>query len=167
MAVTLILLSAATANAALQISVNDIVDPPGTPTVPVNGTAIIGLWGDGTTYPGTFYMGLTISSPASLTPPPPGDPIIILSDDPDLADLLGVKNLIVIEFPDSPPPTPLTGKIADNIIFHCEGLGNATILLFDGEGSLLDGQAIQQTPEPATIALLSLGALLLRRKSKI
>jgi hypothetical protein len=110
-------------------------------------------------------MGLTEDSPASLTPPL-GDPIID-EPDPDLADLLGIKDPIFITFPDVPNPPPPPYIIIDDITFQCTGLGDAIIWLFDGEGNFLDSQTIHQTPEPATLALLGLGALLLRRKSKI
>jgi hypothetical protein len=68
------------------------------------------------------------------------------------------------------PPYP-DGVYFDGIIFHCEAIGDALIQLveIDGElweptGVIFDSVIIHQIPEPATIALLGLGGLLLRRK---
>ncbi len=168
LAVLLVLVTAATANAAVTISAES------TP-VPVYGTTNIAISTDGEISSGLLIMGLTIGSPASFSL---GDYIPYYSsvqppeiiDDPDLAAMLGIKNFFIeigvddIPIEGEPPPI---GLLVDNIIFHCEGLGDATIKLFDSEPYLLDSLVIQQTPEPATIALLGLGALLLRRKSKI
>ncbi len=154
LAILLFFVIATSANAAVTITADDTM-------LPIYGTTTIGVDSDGTTPWGTLYMGLTTDSPGSLTPP--GGPIQPCYE-PGLADLLGVKDLLIIELPDfPPPPTFPPGTIADNIIFTCEGVGNANILLFDGEYSQLDSLIITQ-PEPATIALLGLGALLLRRK---
>ena len=61
--------------------------------------------------------------------------------------------------------------LVDQILFHCEGPGDAVIQLIQIDdtygtptGVVYDTLIIHQIPEPATIALLSLGGLLLRRK---
>ena len=64
---------------------------------------------------------------------------------------------------------PAGTVIADGIVFHCEGVGDAVIYLMvaaDGVPSteVLDTVIIHQIPEPATIALFGLGGLLLRRR---
>ena len=49
--------------------------------------------------------------------------------------------------------------------FHCDGEGPVLIELHDGTmGNVVDTLIIHQIPEPATIALLGLGGLLLRRR---
>ena len=51
------------------------------------------------------------------------------------------------------------------IDLHCEGIGDVIIEAYDWRTEeLVDTLIIHQIPEPATIALLGLGGLLLRRK---
>jgi hypothetical protein len=58
----------------------------------------------------------------------------------------------------------------DNIVFHCEGPGDTVIKLYmlsNEDMSIIgteDTVIVHQIPEPATIALLCLGGLLLRKK---
>ena len=71
--------------------------------------------------------------------------------------------------------------VVDNILFHCEEPTDVIIYLYAGaggvdydpsgageediaQGTLLDQILVHQVPEPATIALLALGGLLLRRR---
>jgi len=63
--------------------------------------------------------------------------------------------------------SPITGVVFDHILFHCEGPGDAVLHLYAdafGVPTLIDTVVIHQIPEPATIALLGLGGLLLRRR---
>jgi hypothetical protein len=59
------------------------------------------------------------------------------------------------------------GIFVDGIEFHCEGAGDAVISLITTDFTTYtvhDTLTIHQIPEPATIVLLSLGGLLLRKK---
>jgi hypothetical protein len=62
---------------------------------------------------------------------------------------------------------PITGIIVDEILFHCEKAGDGAINLYSTDWvtpTLIDSVIIHQIPEPATICLLGLGGLLLRRR---
>jgi len=60
------------------------------------------------------------------------------------------------------------GVYFDEIRFHCDGPGDVILQLYssqeEGVFVLEDTVIIHQIPEPATIALLSLGGLLLRKR---
>jgi len=60
-----------------------------------------------------------------------------------------------------------SGVYFDEIIFHCENFQDAVIQLWstvDGATFVLEDTLVIHQPEPATIALLSLGGLLLRKR---
>jgi len=58
--------------------------------------------------------------------------------------------------------------IFDEIDFHCEGMGDVIITLYEtdfvGAPVFMDSVVIHQIPEPATMLLLGLGGLFLRRR---
>ena len=62
----------------------------------------------------------------------------------------------------------LSGVLVDFIEFHCDGPGDVLVTLYGSDNAsqwyLGDSLIIHQVPEPATMALLGLGALLLRRR---
>ena len=67
------------------------------------------------------------------------------------------------------PELPAPGSWADGMVFaiefHCTGEGNVYIDLYDPTGYIvIDTVLIKQLPEPASLALLGLGGLFLRRR---
>jgi len=64
----------------------------------------------------------------------------------------------------SATPAPLTGTLVSGITFTCDGPGDATLILLDGNFATLDTMVVSQIPEPATALLLALGSLALARR---
>jgi hypothetical protein len=168
--VLLVVLSvAAFANAALKISVDGVVDGPDPILLPSQ-TVSIDIFSDGaTTSADTFILMMT--GPATMdianainTVNQPGAPdTIFFIEDPESPFFGGVFfdfSLIGVPI----PPLP-AGVIADNIILHCEDIGQVILNLVGADtGSDFDTQVIQQIPEPMTLGLLGLGGLFLRRR---
>jgi hypothetical protein len=183
----LILGAASIASASLSISVGGVVDPQGTITVGPSGhlvldvTAVeqasnIGVYmlvqGPGTMSGGTMLFngagglsGITEYGPNAVIPE--SDPAMTWGAYFASVGFAGVQNnILFLEFVDttSPPPA-LNGKLVDLIDFHCEGLGIVTVTLLNPDTLVAyDTQIIQQIPEPATMLLLSIGGLLLKRR---
>ena len=59
---------------------------------------------------------------------------------------------------------PFPVGIHAEVEFHCDGPGDVIITLFDEGFNPVDTVTIIQTPEPATMGLLALGGLFLRRR---
>jgi hypothetical protein len=180
----LVLGMASMANAVLQISVHN--NPPGGETWdPMNpqdslitigpsGTLMLDIW---TTTPiylgegeGYFLLGVATADgtlTGGVSKYPTDNEVVYYSGmgtaylpAGEAGDLVGIATF-------RGAGNPITGIIVDEILFHCEKAGDGAINLYSTDWvtpTLIDSVIIHQIPEPATICLLGLGGLLLRRR---
>jgi hypothetical protein len=178
----LVLGMASLANAGLLISVNGIVDPPdSTITIRPSESVILDIWGDGQTGGNTdmfvLVKGLGSVDGGGIVNSTWQTPQSLYQQAEQAADSAGIpteellaafeaQDLIYINLASTTVPTPkLSGTLVDGVVFHCEGQGDVNIVLLNfATGEVMDTQLIHQIPEPATLAILGLGGLLLRRK---
>jgi hypothetical protein len=168
--VLLVVLSVATiANAGLKISVDGVVDGPDPILLPSQ-TVSIDIFSDGQTNSAdSFIMMMTgpatldISNAVNVINPPGAPASIFFIEDPESPFYGGVFfDFSIVEVP---PPNLPAGVIADNIILHCDDVGEVMLTIMGLEvAGELDTQIIQQIPEPMTLGLLGLGGLFLRRR---
>ena len=176
----MILSLTAMANAmVLQISVNGDPDPVDSEiTVAPSDELILNIHTpDGYTTGSDVYWALVVLEGPGTINPQSG--IVIKGPAPDGSELLpyeswgpyfpqpgtsGVTGSII----SYSAPTAPAGVYFDDILFHCEGEGDVVIQLVStpdfGTCTVEDTLIIHQIPEPATIALLCLGGLLIRKK---
>ena len=160
---TLVLGMASLASAGLLISVDGVIDPPDTEINIVESQWVtIDIYSDGETLGDGLF--LTIEGPAAYDLANATNVV----NDPALGGILDLGNgmiLIDLAKPQVPIPPIPQGTVVDLIALHCEGPGDVTLTLSSATlGTVFDTQVIHQVPEPATMALLGLGALVLRRK---
>ena len=186
----LVLGVASMANATLQISVNGVQEPIDSEIIiPVeevpSGILTLDIWTDadvGVFEQLTWALVVTDNSIGTISGGvglPPLNGAVWAGDAVDNA-------AIVLDPPYSGKAgtylagmsgNPLAGDtMYDDFLFHCEGIGDATVELWSmvnsvplpGEAyvltTLLDTVTIHQVPEPMTMALLGLGGLFLRRR---
>jgi len=180
----LVLSVASLANASFFLSVDGVVNPPDSEIMLLpSETAIIDVFGSGNSNlpldfwiicqgPGTISGGVVLY-PGNLSE------ITTMSKDeweaafeaPGMFEGVGFPGTTSASYfllADSVvPPAILDGLLVDEIAFHCDGPGDVTLSLIGGALDSIvvyDTQVIHQIPEPATIALLCLGGLLLRKK---
>jgi hypothetical protein len=173
----LVLGLASAANANLLISVNGVVDPPETEvTLTPSQTAVIDIMGDGRATGVDFFLipdaTGNVSNGVMLYPGNLSSLITYTKGD-GICDWLnengypGAKSAVYMGFGNVPDPMPLDGKLVDEIIFHCVAPGDSVLTLVSADLTTVeDIQIIHNIPEPMTIALLGLGGLALRRKSR-
>lgn len=177
-------------HAALAISVNGVIHPPlGEIVLQPGEIAVLGIHGDGLTAgPIEFY--LFVEGPGSIdghTMVYPG-PLSAYEDLEDLADSLGMspenalpvlrdetgnsnlEDIGIISLVDMAiPPAPLDGVLVDDIIFHCNGVGDVNLTMWTCAyiPVIYDTKVIHQIPDPMTLLLLGMGVFLMRRKRSL
>jgi len=155
------------ANAGLQLSVNGQTNGPGIPqevtlkpseTILVDVTVandLAGLYlgiepvtGSGEWVVGTKHLYLAVAGNTAVL------------DDGGYGDMWWK-----ISYPTPPGIGTWSDGVAMDVVFHCTGLGDVNINLYDPSGyTVIDSILVHQTPEPMTMLLLGLGGLFLRKK---
>lgn len=186
-----ILCLAPSANAGLFISVNGVIEPPFAEVkLQPDATAVIGIQGDGLTppriaayllvegpgsidrstmvYRGSLssYQDFPLTVPDIEAPPPPEEQLRAARE------LLGRPDLMDLSFitlaDGAIPPAPLDGLLINDIVLHCDAVGDVTLsVVSDDFATVYDTQLIQQIPEPMTFVLLGMGTFLMRRKRSL
>ncbi|MFA5553995.1 MAG: PEP-CTERM sorting domain-containing protein [Phycisphaerae bacterium] len=115
----------------------------------------------------------TLSGGSVIIPPAPDAAMILDPEDyADLAELFGYSGASSVfgsidTFQADEQYTAPSGLYFNNILFHCDGLGDVTLHLVTTIGfesfDVVDSITISQIPEPMTLSLLGIGGLLLRR----
>ncbi len=158
----MVLLISTSASAAVAI----VVD--GATTLDPLQTVGISIVTTGENVPAYYVLGITEGEPGLLI----DDTIRIQSSGtiypPETEPPIpGLSSWIMFGF-ESLEPIP-AGILLEGVVFRCEGPGNVNMLLYELSADFLamglaDSRMIYQTPEPGTIALLGLGAILLKRR---
>jgi len=176
----LVLGMASLANAALQISVGGVKEPIDSEIIVApSDYLVLDIWTDANISQGVAEVYWALAADVAKATIVKGvalviDPAITIENDargegmmplPDAENgVWGMLGLVTV------PSIPAGTTIFDEILFHCEQLGDVTVNLYGTHDWViftpLDSVVIHQIPEPATIALLGLGGLFLRRRNK-
>ena len=166
---SLVLGVASLASAGLSLTADGVIQDPAAPIeLQPSDTIMLGIYsdvegqqGDTGQYDALLvitdialgaWTGVAQLGPAAI----PGAVAIPHADgDPSLALLINSDGI-----PTTYAPAGLGGEFE----FHCEGEGDVVVLLVDLVTGAETPFLIKQTPEPATMGLLALGGLFLRRR---
>ena len=182
-----LLAMASVANAGFLISVNGVVNPPDSDIkllpsehavidiqATVNGASVSDMWllmqGDLGTMTGGQKVFGNAAFPSQFTRRAAGHSDIDFLNTYYPGTTVAYHVIVTGGFNDDDDPIPVDNvKIVDLIDFHCEAVGDVTLILVavppaGGLGEVWDRQVIHQIPEPITFALLGLGGLFLRRR---
>jgi hypothetical protein len=144
------------ADSKLTISPSDFIDVA---VVDIGGPAGAGIFAVGISSMDDGLGSLDASDLISYQ-----DVQVSLEDDPMVAASLGILGPFAKL---DTGPYNANMLLIRSYIFHCEGQGDVTLVLVDYEtGEVVDTQVIHQIPEPMTLALLGLGALVMARSRK-
>jgi hypothetical protein len=176
LALLLVLTVTSVASATLQISVNGNLEPVDSEIIIEPSDVItLDIWTDAVINPfeaitwmlvcdvtgGTISGGVSVHPAMTISGPTTQFPAIVPPQ--------GEEGIWGIAANTTITPVPAGTVLADLIEFHCERPGDVVISLYDApDGSpptqLFDSVIIHQIPEPASMLLLGLGGLLLRRR---
>ena len=159
MVMSMVAVASAGLNVVIQIDGSWQSPENSTYTITPSTDIVWGVQDDGLTPAGFYVLGFL--GPGSITEPTDvsGNVSAALTDDALMAESYNVEN-------------PFISMTLDNSVdgilytstFHCEGQGDVTLYAYDVDFLVEDTQVIHQVPEPATLALLGIGGLLLRRR---
>ena len=127
-------------------------------------TIVLTIVGDGDTPALDPTWLVVVSGPGSVDPAQANLYMDAVPGVIDLGPILGQQTIMFNTVIPTNPPPALDGLVGD-IVFHCDGPGDVLIQLVNGSNMLpYDEILIKQVPEPATMGLLALGGLFLRRR---
>lgn len=170
----LVLSIATTASAVITITAPTELAPSDSVVILISGDGtdpmgmyLVSAFGPGSLLPGQLLYGGNASDMYPIDDPGleaglNGYTAAVLElTDPVTMPAIGMEMIDTVQ----PPavPLPLDGPLAE-VIFHCDGEGLVTLVVTDGDLNPLAWVEIIQTPEPATMLLLGLGGLFLRRR---
>jgi hypothetical protein len=174
---TLVLCLASVANATLQISVGGVKEPVDSEiTIAVSDHLVLDIWTDADIpmFSGEVWMLVCDTTMGDITGGVSQHPWMVVEpgttrDYPGVIPPPGEEGIWGNVFNLDATPIAAGTTLADLIDFHCLGEGDCIISLYqvvEGQPAsvLFDQVVIHQIPEPASMLLLGLGGLLLRRR---
>ena len=157
----------AAANAGLTVVIQDEAGEwqeyeDSTYTITVGTEIVYGIWDSGQTSAGLYVVG-TVGPGSIMDPVAVSSAVnVVLSDDAVMAADYGVHNpFISMDLLNS-----VDGELLYTATFVCTGEGDAVLQAVNENWITEDTQTIHQVPEPATLAIMGIGGLLLRKRRR-